>query len=171
MQVIDWLMCQVDFLRQINLAFCQPNHKHKRCPPFPAHTHSLSPSFPFFLPHWRATVALMVHILLSDVGVLQPQQRASYPVWGIFSPIPKNTGLFAYKGRFHSIFSQRLHSSEEALVLLTPAAWTLIRLDMKNMFCVPSQEGKKELWDLQHHYWQELFLLLNCWQPFLAECQ
>lgn len=43
--------------------------------------------------------------------------------------MPENMGLFAYKGRFRSILGQ-------PLVLLTPAALTLIRFDMKNVFCV-----------------------------------
>lgn len=82
-----------------------------------AHTHiPIFPHFPFFLPHWRATVALMLHILSPDVGVLQPRQRASHPVWCIFSPRAREYRLiYLQRSFFRWISGHQLHSSEEPL--------------------------------------------------------
>lgn len=74
----------------------------------------ISPRFPFFLPRWRATVALMLHILSPDVGVLQPRQRASHPVWCIFSPRAREYRLiYLQRSFFRRISGHQLHSSEE----------------------------------------------------------
>lgn len=61
---------------------------------------------------------------------------------------------------------QQLHSAAQPFVLLTPAALKLIQFDVKNLIW-----KDKKLWDLQQHHWQQLFLLLNCWQPLWAACQ
>lgn len=93
-----------------------------KMPTSTAHTcnHTRTHTFPFsrislfFLPRWRATAALMLHILSPDVGVLQPRQRASHPVWCIFSPRAREYRLiYLQRSFFQRISGHQLHSSEE----------------------------------------------------------
>lgn len=112
----------------------------------------------------------MLHILLSDVGVLQPQQRASYPVWCIFSPHAREYRLIYLQrdGSGVSLVSgfiqvKRLswHPQSQCCSALT---WKKHSVSLLG----GGKRKKKALQELQHHYWQQLFLLLKCWQPFLS---
>ncbi len=119
-QVIDWLMCQVDILYQIYLAFRQPNHNHKRCPPASTHTHThahshlrrFSSSFPIDVPqwHWCCTSSC----LTSEFSNLSSGLHILSVVF--LAPMPENTGLFANKGWCRRVFVQWLHSCKEPLV-------------------------------------------------------
>lgn len=139
MQVNDWLMRQVDILCQTNLAFCQPNHNHKMCPPHPPFQHTNTPtllhflsSFPTDVPQWHWCYTSSC--LTSESSCLSSKLHILSKIF--LAPVPENLGSFVSKGWCFSIFGQWFHSSEEPWALLTPAAFTLVSLNMKNRFCV-----------------------------------
>lgn len=142
-QVIDRLMCHVDILCQINLAFCQPNHNRKRSEH--AHTNALSCRFPSSFPidvpqwHWCCTSSC----LTSEFSSLSSGLHILSEVF--LARLPENTGLFAYKGAASlcvwsvASFKWGACSSSDTSSLLN---WS--GFDMKYKFCVRLRKQEKE---------------------------
>lgn len=109
----------------------------------------ISPRFPFFLPRWRATVALMLHILLTSE--FSSLGSGLHILSGVFlALVPENTGLFTYKGAFSG--GSLVTSSTRVKSLGSPGTPILSTVQLWLRKCILSlpQEENEEIQDPRH---------------------